>query len=169
MKISALVLTALLAAASASALDGPTPPHSSHPAKGAHHAKARSFKGGAGQPAAQGLSRPMNRPSVPVKKSVKAKLAADSTPTPPPNYTSPGALIRTAGQQPHYEDAGGGGTASVQAGAIGTDGTARSLGGAGVGTGAPDKAPGGNPGKSGTGVTPNSGGASGTGAAPNSR
>lgn len=54
------------------------------------------------------------------RPSFHASRSAADDPV-PPEHTSPGALIRTAGQLPRYSDAGPAGTASVEAGAIALD------------------------------------------------
>ncbi|MDE2491866.1 MAG: hypothetical protein KGM24_13555 [Elusimicrobia bacterium] len=72
-----------------------------------------------------------------------------STQTPPPNFSKPGALIRTAGQLPKYEAASGGGTHAIDGGGFVASNPADShdVGRSpGVAWGRPDTPPGANAG-----------------------
>ena len=169
MKTLGMALAALLLTASgAVAAGGRKSPGARTAAKSSSHGTSRA--------AANGLSRPFASPArsrasfgaaSSSKKSAVAAPAPNAPPAVPPSYTHPGALIRSAGQQPQYSSAGGGGTASVDGGGpIAQDpGNSRALGGPGVGWSAPDKRPSANgagngsrsgSGAGGTAVTANS-------------
>ncbi len=87
-----------------------------------------------------------------------------TTQAPPPEYSKPGALIRTAGQLPVYSDPGNARTASVEGGGLITIDQSKAHDAArsnGVTYGAPDTRPGANPtsGAGGSAVTSNGGSA----------
>lgn len=96
---------------------------------------------GAGQ-SFRGTARSTNKRGVP---RAAARRAQDS---PPPNYSKPGALIRTEGQLPVYANPGNAGTHSVEGGSfVNIDPRrAKDVGRApGISWGAPDTPPSGNP------------------------
>jgi hypothetical protein len=120
---------------------------------------AATSGGGSGQ-ALRGVRSPSARRGVTRRAGRSRKASGDTV---PPNYTKPGALIRSEGQLPQYSDPGNAGTHSVDGGGFIAQDPKRSrdLGASGgVTWGKPDTPPGGNANGSGSraggnGVTAN--------------
>jgi len=99
-------------------------------------------------------------------RAAQGRTALGNDNTPQPEYSKPGALIRSEGQLPVYTDPGNATTHAVEGGGFVAQDPryARSLGGQGISYGPADKMPGTNPstgGAGGNGVTSNGGSSSG--------
>lgn len=152
----------LTAASQASTFGSSTVRPSSYPGDPAAAAAAAMAAAGAASGSSAGQAvRGVKRHSAKrgVAKSSSRKADGDA---PPPNYSKPGALIRTEGQLPIYTDPGNAGTHSVEGGGfVDIDPRrAKDVGRSpGVAWGAPDTPPSANPtsggGAGGNGVTAN--------------